>query len=309
LTSLSNLIATTSELEGAPRVPAFQLSMQTLGTGIASALGLLVNLLGPVVTAILTLIFTLLISLQISLAKDDFVNWYPTIAPVPYRKEFMHLVSETNKIWNRFLRGQLTLMVVIGGLTWIGNLVLGTPQPLFLAIIAGLLEIIPNIGPFLATIPAVILALMFGSSYLPVSHLTFALIVVGLYVLIQALENNLIVPHVMGDAMDLSPVIVLIACLAGGSSFGLIGVFLATPVVATGRLLFNYLYGKMLESGPPPATEPEKPSFLEKLATFFQKLGRPLGDQPIDPSPPTPKAKIKSPPADKKNNSELSSDL
>jgi predicted PurR-regulated permease PerM len=290
LLSVSNLINSASAIEGTVQEPVVQLSMQTIGNGIASALGLLANVLGPVVSAVLTLVFTLLISVQISFAKDDFVNWYPTIIPEPYQDEFLGLAKEINKIWNSFLRGQLTLMVIIGVVTWGGNLILGTPQALFLAIVAGLLEIIPSVGPFLATIPAVILALMFGSSYLPVSNFIFALIVIGLYVLIQALENNLIVPRVMGDAMDLSPVIVLIACLAGGAAFGILGVFLATPVVATVRMLFGYFYKKILESPPLEPEKPEKPSFWDNLGNYFNNLrlfnGNKNASMPSSPNEP-----------------------
>ena len=74
---------------------------------------------------------------------------------------------------------------VIGIIVWLGNLVLGTPQALLLGILAGLLEVIPNLGPFLATIPAVLLALLFGSSYLPVENWAFALIIIIFYILVQ----------------------------------------------------------------------------------------------------------------------------
>ena len=123
-------------------------------------------------------------------------------------------------------------MVVVGVIVWIGNLILGTPQALFLGVVAGLLEVIPSLGPILATIPAVILALLFGSAHLPVENWAFALIVIAFYILVQVIENQLLVPYILGDAVDLPPLIVIIGVVIGGSAFGLLGVFLATPVIS-----------------------------------------------------------------------------
>ena len=109
------------------------------------------------------------------------------------------------------------------------------------------MELIPNVGPTLAAIPAVMLALLFGSTHLAVSNLVFALIVVAFYVLVQLVENQFLVPNIMGDAVDLPPLVVLIGTLAGAGAFGIMGALLATPVIATGNLIFRYVYRKILE--------------------------------------------------------------
>ena len=140
-------------------------------------------------------------------------------------------------------------MFVMGFATWLLNFLLGTPYPLFLGVLAGFLELIPNLGPVIAWIPAAILALIFGSTrFVEMDPFVFALIVSAGYLLLSALENQLLVPRIMGNAVDLPPLVVLIGVIVGGSTLGIAGVFLAVPVMATGKEVFLYLYGKVLET-------------------------------------------------------------
>ena len=137
----------------------------------------------------------------------------------------------------------------------------------------------------LATIPAVLFALLFGSAHLPIENWAFALIVIGFYILVQAIENQLLVPYILGDAVDLPPLIVIIGVLIGGSAFGLLGIFLATPVISTGREIFMYLYDKILESPPEPDMELEKPSILDSIRGFAARLPRPNWRRSEQPAP------------------------
>ena len=128
-----------------------------------------------------------------------------------------------------------------------------------------MLEIIPSLGPILATVPAVIVALLQGSTYLPVSHLTFALIVIGFYILVQMFENNLIVPKVLGEAVNLHPLLVMTGVLVGASVAGILGALLAAPVLATIREVVAYSLHKMMGQNPfpEPPPVPAKPLLLD----------------------------------------------
>ena len=117
---------------------------------------------------------------------------------------------------------------------------------------------IPSLGPLLAFIPAVAVALIFGSTHFAVSNITFALLVAIFYLLVQFLENQFVVPRVLGKAVDLHPLVVLIGALAAGSQFGVLGIFLAAPMIASGKEIFLYLYDKILETPPKPAPVEEK---------------------------------------------------
>jgi predicted PurR-regulated permease PerM len=138
-----------------------------------------------------------------------------------------------------------------------------------------LLEVIPSLGPILATIPAVFLALVFGSAHLPVENWVFALIVIAFYVLVQVIENQLLVPYILGDAVDLPPLIVIVGVVIGGSAFGLLGIFLATPVISTGREIFMYLYDKILEPPPEPEIVEDKPSLMDTIRSYAARLPLP----------------------------------
>ena len=268
------------------------ISFENLGGRITQTLQFLVSVFGPLISIGTKVVFTLLISLHMSLSVDMIRQGIKKLIPTAYEDEILSLIRRIIIIWQSFLRGQISLMVIMGILVWLGNAILGTPQALILGILAGLLEVIPSLGPILATIPAVILALFFGSqtSFLGLDrleHWAFALVVIGFYILIQVIENQLLVPYILGDAVDLPPLIVIVGVVIGGSAFGLLGVFLATPVISTSREIFMYLYDKILEPPPDPEPPEEKPSLMESLRNFAQRLPRPKFRKEQTPEPVT----------------------
>lgn len=122
-----------------------------------------------------------------------------------------------------WVRGQFFLMFVVGLLTYIGLLILGVSYALPLAIIVGFLEILPNIGPTLAAIPAVIIA------FLTISP-TMALAVLALYIVIQQLENNIILPYAMKKNANVNPIVSIIVILIGFRLGGVVFAVLAIPM-------------------------------------------------------------------------------
>jgi predicted PurR-regulated permease PerM len=132
----------------------------------------------------------------------------------------------------------------------------------------------------LAAIPAVIVALLQGSTYIHVSPLIMALIVILFYILVQQVENSLLVPKVLGQAVDLPPLVVLTGVLVGAEVGGLLGVLLATPVIATIRDIIRYIYRKILGEDPFPPEEEAQTSAaqppnnpLQLLKERFGQLG------------------------------------
>ena len=262
---------------------SIDVSFQNIGGRLTQTINFLVAVFGPLISIATTIVFTLLISLHMSLSIEMIKDGIQKLIPPAYKTEIIGLIRQVILIWKSFLRGQMSLMVVVGVIVYLGNLILGTPQALVLGILAGLLEVIPSLGPIIATIPAVILALFFGSSHLPVENWVFALIVIAFYVLVQVIENQLLVPYILGDAVDLPPLIVIIGVVIGGSAFGLLGVFLATPVISTGREIFMYLYDKILEPPPEPEIIEEKPSLMEAIRGFAARLPRPNFKRKTEP--------------------------
>ena len=123
-----------------------------------------------------------------------------------------------------WLIGQMLLSAIIGAATFVGLALLGVPYALLLAVIAAIGELIPMLGPILAAVPAVVVA-SFVSPLL-------GLLTLGLYVLVQQVENHVIVPQVMRRAVDLPPVVVIVALLMGSEVLGVVGAILALPVAA-----------------------------------------------------------------------------
>lgn len=132
-------------------------------------------------------------------------------------------INKLEKKLGGWVRGQLLLMLFVGLLSYVGLVFLGVEFAIPLAFLAGILEIIPSIGPTLSAVPAILVAL--GSS--PV----LALAVAALYFVIQQVENNFLVPKVMSKAVGLSPLVVIIALLVGLKLAGIAGAILAIPMV------------------------------------------------------------------------------
>ena len=135
-----------------------------------------------------------------------------------------------------WVRGQLTLMAAMGAMTGIAYTVLGVPGALLLALIAAVTEAIPIIGPLLGAIPAVLVAATVSPE--------LALIVAGLYVVIQFVEGNVLVPIVMRHAVGISPLLVLVSLLIGAAAGGFIGAFLAVPIAASIEIALQRLQAR-----------------------------------------------------------------
>ncbi|MEA3375943.1 MAG: AI-2E family transporter [Chloroflexota bacterium] len=172
------------------------------------------------------------------------------LAPPGYRDDAVRLRREIVHVWNAFLRGELLLGTVVGVTVGLVTTGLGLPYPWALGLLAGVLEIVPNIGPTIAAIPAILLALINGSAYIPLGNFWFAVLVAGVYTIIQLIENNFLVPRIMGRTLNLHPLAVLIAVLAGGQLASILGILLAAPTLATTRVLGRYLLARLYDRDP-----------------------------------------------------------
>ncbi len=238
-----------------------------LATFVGSLASQSVAILLGAASSALWLIFILLISFYLLKDAEKITSYLGGLAPSEYQEELSQLMKEIGEIWDSFLRGQIILSSAVGVITAVTMLIVGVKNALLLGILAGILEIIPNLGPVLAALPAVALAFFLGSEHLALSHGWFALIVAGLYVAIQQVENNFLVPRIIGRSVNLHPVVVIVGTIGGAMVGGILGIFLAAPVLGSARILGGYLYRKFLQTDEalvqpaPPLEEPieEKP--------------------------------------------------
>jgi predicted PurR-regulated permease PerM len=139
----------------------------------------------------------------------------------------------------QWLRAQLILGLVVGIAVYIGLKILGVEYALLLALIAGVLEIVPYLGPILAVVPA----LMIGLAQSPIIGLS----VLGLYLLIQQVENNILVPKIMQTVTGLNPVISILALLVGLKAGGIAGAILAIPLAMMAVVILEDLFRDVTE--------------------------------------------------------------
>jgi predicted PurR-regulated permease PerM len=152
---------------------------------------------------------------------------------IGYEARAKKVVRKLEEKLGAWLRGQVALSIIISVLAYIALLALGIPYALPLAILAGLLEVVPVIGPIISAIPAIGIALMTS----PLQ----ALLVAGAFFIIQQLENNLIVPKVMQKAVGLNPLIVILAVAIGGKLLGIAGALLAVPITVVIQIIIEDL--------------------------------------------------------------------
>lgn len=184
-------------------------------------------------SGVLTLVMTLVISIYISLEKGQVVRDFSWLTQDSKKiKQFNEVAQEINVLLGNWIRGEFITMTIVGGLVFVGTALIGLPYSLPLALLAAILEFIPNIGPTVSAIPAIIIALI-------TLGWPGAIITTVLYVIIQQLENNLIVPRVMQRNINVSGLTVILGILIGGSIFGVAGALLAIPSIIVLKTIFE----------------------------------------------------------------------
>lgn len=214
-----------------------------------------------------------------------------------YYHDIMRLRHELLQIGQAYLRGQVILGLVVGALTSVLLGVLGVNNALALGLVSGILELVPYFGPLLSAVIAVLVAFFQPDNYLGLGQFAFALATMGVMLLIQQIENNFLVPRVVGEALNLKPLTVIIAVIMGAAIAGIVGIILAAPVAAAIKLVGGYMWRKMLGLPPfPPEDETgdggdqDGPSLIGRTLSRIRSRTRLVEDEAAGPVPgdPTP---------------------
>ncbi len=213
---------------------------------------------GATVNTVTNLALIFIVSLY--LAKDSRafgISLVEMAAQSGYRNDAERLMRNFSRIWNAYLRGQVILGLVIFFVVWIVLTILNVNNALGLAILAGILEFLPIVGPLVGAGAAILVAFFQDGNWLGIeSSLTYAIVVAVAMILIQQVENNLLVPRIVGGALDLHELLVMVSVIMGATLAGILGAVLAAPVVASIKLFGNYAWRKLLDLPPFPETEP-----------------------------------------------------
>lgn len=201
--------------------------LQSLITGIIS-----------LVTVLPLLVLSPILSVYLLYDWERFKTGLKGIVPNNWRGNAIHLGQEINMVVRKFLRGNLTVALMVGIMTGVGMKLIGMEYALLVGVISGLLDLIPYVGPVIGAVPALALALLKSKS--------MALWVLAVIFVVQQVESNIIQPKIMGDSIGLHPLVIVFALLAGGDLFGFWGMLLAVPAAGVIRVILKFVYLKLV---------------------------------------------------------------
>lgn len=164
-------------------------------------------------------------------------HYFYAMWPEQVRPDIRNIVGIADYVLGRYIRGQLFLGLVVGLVSGVGFWLIGVPQPAALGVVAGLLELIPILGPWITFFIAALVVLATDPSKLvAVAILCF---------MVQQLENTFLVPRVQGTAVSIHPAMIMVLLVVGGSIGGLVGIIAVVPLAAVGRDVFLYLHRRL----------------------------------------------------------------
>ena len=198
-----------------------------ISSSLDDVLGVFLNTISGFVNFLTVAVLSFYLLIERDKIKNNVFVLFPHL-PKERVTKLAHKIEQKVGAW---VRGELILMFVVGTMTYIGLSLLRVEYALPLAIIAGLLEAVPVVGPIVSSVPAILVALVTN----PISVIG----VIALYVVVQQLENNILVPEIMQAAVGLSPLLVILALLIGASLFGVIGAILAVPSLAISQVIVS----------------------------------------------------------------------
>lgn len=219
-------------------------------SGIGSVLGTMTNIVIALITMPIILFFLL---------KDGRNLPYYTMKLIPTRMRLStyNLLKEINTQISQYIRGQLLVAFFVALMFWIGFAIIGLEYAVLLAILAGVLNLVPYLGSFLAIIPILIIALVSSPGMLVKVIIVFAIE--------QTLEGRLIQPLILGSNLKIHPVTIIVVLLTAGKLFGIPGVILGIPAYAVMKVIFEHLfiwyqtYSGLYEQDYNPAPKPSTP--------------------------------------------------
>lgn len=212
------------------RMPTFDEAMPNGADAFSRVTGIFSSTLSAVAN------FVIIIFVGIYLAVDGqtYLNGLVRLFPFDKRARAREVFDELGFTMWWWLLGKVAAMIIVGVVTWLGLWLLGVPLALTLGLLAGVLDFIPNIGPFLAGIPGVLIALTVSP--------TVALYVLIFYFVIQSLESYVLMPILQQKTVKLPPALTIVAQVLLGVLVGGIGLILASPLAAVAFVLVRMLY-------------------------------------------------------------------
>jgi predicted PurR-regulated permease PerM len=205
--------------------------LKDLASGLPDAATAILGIAGGLFGGILSLVTLTFLSLFLLMERPTITNWLFGFTPPATEARWRPVVEESILAVSQSLLGNIAISVVAGTWAFLSCVILGLPFPLVLAVIAGFLDLIPQVGATIASIILVIVALTVGT--------TEAVIMLVLQLIYQQVENYIIYPIVYRQAVELSPFTTIVAVLIAGTILGVVGAILAVPFAATVKIVLR----------------------------------------------------------------------
>jgi predicted PurR-regulated permease PerM len=167
--------------------------------------------------------------------------------PAAYRDELTAVARRIHSTWLQYMRGELLLFALMSTATSIGLTIFGVPGAIFVGLLSGALELLPLVGPLTAGTVAVAVAYFNGSNPWGWSQIAYAGAIALMYLILRNVEDYFVIPHVLGRAVRLHPLVILFSVAVGGVVGGLFGLIIAVPLAASIREIASYVYAKLLD--------------------------------------------------------------
>lgn len=219
----NDLISSGSALEGFSKNFSLAQIVEQINNTISSLSNGFFSTASTIFGGILSLLLVIVLSFYLSVESDGVSDFLRIVTPAKNEKYVLGLWKRSQHKIGLWMQGQIVLAIIVAMLVFLGLTLLRVENALLLAVLAGMFEIIPIFGPILAAIPAVTLALV-------TNGMTSALLVIGLYIIIQQFENQLIYPLVVKKIVGVPPLISILALIIGGKLAGFVGLLISVPL-------------------------------------------------------------------------------
>lgn len=234
---------------------AVEVDIERLLNVLSSGAGVLVGIASLLVGFIVEFFTILVLAVYFSIFLPDVREGIPSLVPAAHRRDIDRLLDRMWLVLDMYASGMVRVGLFIATLTWLGLWALGVPGAFFLGAIAGVLNIIPTLGPILAGVPGTFVALIQGSERWDMSNLLFAVLVIVWYFVVQQVESQFATPRIMGGAVQTSPLTVFLGVIIGLQVAGILGALVAVPLVLVAREVFRYAHAKLLDEDPFPSVD------------------------------------------------------
>lgn len=208
-------------------------SLTRLEQGISDGIGNMMGGIGSTINHIFIAFIIPFLAFYMMKDAQSIEKSIMTLLPGKKRREIIRLLRDMDQALGNYIRGQLLVSVGVGLLAYIGYLIIGLPYALLLAALVSVFNIIPYLGPIFGVIPALFVAVTEST------EMVAGVIIVNL--IVQIVEGNVLSPQIVGRTLHMHPLMIIFALLAGGQIGGILGLLLAVPVIAMGKVVLEHI--------------------------------------------------------------------